>query len=71
MAQGETVALHSPPIRDLFPTEEIRHHRLSAATGPGVSQSLLILLHPVQTHKQHVRKRWHLQEIYYMMRTQG
>lgn len=45
VTQGETVALHGPPVGDLLTTEEICHHCLT--TGhPVVSYTLFILLHP-------------------------
>jgi len=31
VAQGETVALHGPPVRNLLATEKIRHHSLPNA----------------------------------------
>ncbi len=45
MAEGETVALHGPPVGDLLPTEEIRHHCLATA-HPVASYTLFTLLHP-------------------------
>lgn len=43
MAQGETVAAHGPPVRDLLAAEEIRHHGLAAA-GPVATEALFALL---------------------------
>lgn len=31
VTQGETMAVHSPPVGDFLTTEEIRHHRLTNA----------------------------------------
>lgn len=31
VAQGETVALHAPPVGDFLTAEEVRHHRLAAS----------------------------------------
>lgn len=45
VAQGETVALHGPPVGDLLATEEVRHHRLATAR-PVASYGLFTLLHP-------------------------
>lgn len=43
VAQGETVAAHAPPVRDLLAAEEIRHHGLGAAR-PVAAEALLALL---------------------------
>lgn len=43
VAQGETVAAHAPPVRDLLAAEEIRHHGLGAAR-PVAAGALLALL---------------------------
>lgn len=37
VTQGETVALHGSPVRNLLTTEEIRHHRLPPAAPGRVS----------------------------------
>lgn len=48
VAQGETVALHGPPVGDLLAAEEIRHHRLApaAAAHHVASCAFFTLLHP-------------------------
>lgn len=43
VAQGETVAAHGPPVRDLLAAEEIRHHGLGAAR-PVATEALFALL---------------------------
>ena len=56
VAQGETVALHGPPVGDLLTTEEIRHHCLATA-HPVASYCLFTLLHPESRQKQKGRVR--------------
>ena len=51
VAQGETVALHGPPVGDLLTTEEIRHHCLATA-HPVASYRLFTLLHPESRQEQ-------------------
>lgn len=43
VAQGETVAAHGPPVRDLLAAEEIRDHGLAGA-GPVAPEALFALL---------------------------
>lgn len=46
VAQGETVALHAPPVGDLLVAEEIRHHRLAAAAAATPSVAPCHFSHP-------------------------
>lgn len=50
VAQGETVAVHGPPVRDLLAAEEIRHHGLGAAR-PVATEALFALL-PAETSQR-------------------
>lgn len=45
VTQGETVALHGPPVRDLLAAEEVRHHRLATAC-PVASRAFFALPQP-------------------------
>lgn len=47
VAQGQTMAAHGPPVRDLLAAEEIRDHGLTAGRAVA-SQALLVLL-PAET----------------------
>lgn len=50
VTQGQAVALHGPPVRDLLTAEEICHHRLTTA-HPAASYALFTLLRPARRRR--------------------
>lgn len=56
VTQGQTVALHGPPVRDLLAAEEVRHHCLATA-HPVASDPLFTLLHPESRQKRRGKLR--------------
>lgn len=55
VAQGETVALHAPPVGDLLAAEEIRHHRLAAADADAAAAAAATSVAP--RHLSHPARR--------------